>query len=80
MKSNYSMTTRGAAFSAPRRFFSLLLALIILLSFACPALAADSKIDISNDGNGNMRSLYSSMIGFSGVNMPKNGIRVTTIV
>ncbi|WP_215201120.1 hypothetical protein, partial [Escherichia coli] len=38
------------------------------------------KIDISNDGNGNMRSLYSSMIGFSGVNMPKNGIRVTTIV
>lgn len=38
------------------------------------------KIDISNDGNGNMRSLYSSMIGFSGVNMPKNGIRVTTTV
>lgn len=43
------MTTRGAALAAPRRFFSLLLALIILFSFACPALAADSKIDISSD-------------------------------
>ena len=49
MKSKYSMTTRGAALAAPRRFFSLLLALIILFSFACPALAADSKIDISSD-------------------------------
>ena len=43
------MTTGGAALAAPRRFFSLLLALIILFSFACPALAADSKIDISSD-------------------------------
>ena len=43
------MTTRGAAFAAPRRFFSLLLALIILFGFACPALAVDSKIDISDD-------------------------------
>ena len=43
------MSTRGAANAAPRRFFSLLLALIILFSFACPALAADSKIDISSD-------------------------------
>ena len=48
MKSIKFTTTRGAAVAAPRRFFPLLLALIILFSLACPALAADSQIDISD--------------------------------
>ena len=49
MNSIRNTTTRGAANAAPRRYFSLILVLIVLFSFACPALATDAKIDISDD-------------------------------